>query len=88
MKKNTKGEVCKNLGIDFFVDDSISNVKNTHEAGITTFLFDTSLNKDFSDPDITWLCKTEHIKLTVFNPDSQEIVEWKEQWKKSKNTKK
>jgi hypothetical protein len=44
--------------------------------------------EEFSDPDIIWLCKTERIKLTVFNPDKKEIVEWKEHWRKSKNTKK
>ena len=43
---------------------------------------------EFSDPDIMWLCKIDSIKLTVFNPISEEIVEWKETWKKSKNTKK
>ena len=43
---------------------------------------------EFSDPDIMWLCKIEHIKLTVFNPETEEIVEWKEQWKKSKSIKK
>ena len=43
---------------------------------------------EFSDPDIIWLCKIEHIKLTVFNPINEEIVEWKETWKKSRNTKK
>jgi XisH protein len=44
--------------------------------------------EEFSDPDIEWLCKTEHIKVIVFDADNQLIIEWKDQWKKSKNTKK
>ncbi len=43
---------------------------------------------EFSDPDIVWLCKVDNIKLAVFNPVSEEIIEWKETWKKSKSTKK
>lgn len=42
----------------------------------------------FIDPDVVFLCKMDKIKLIVFNPFNEEIVEWKEQWKKSKNTKK
>ena len=43
---------------------------------------------EFSDPDIIWLCKVDNIKLAVFNPISEEIIEWKETWEKSKSTKK
>lgn len=43
---------------------------------------------EFTDPDVVFLCKMDKIKLIVFNPFNEEIVEWKEQWKKSKNTKK
>ena len=67
VKKSTKGELCKDLNIDFFVDDSISNVKNTHEAGITTFLFDTPWNKDFNDPDITRVRSWKEIESILIN---------------------
>ena len=53
VKEKTKGQLCKDLEIDFFIDDSITNVQNTSEAGITTFLFDAPWNRDFSDSNIT-----------------------------------
>ena len=52
VKEKTKGQLCKDLEIDFFIDDSITNVQNTHEAGVTTFLFDAPWNRDFVHTDI------------------------------------
>ncbi len=50
VKKETKGDLCKKLGIDFFVDDSVSNIENTLEAGITSFLFDAPWNRHWDNP--------------------------------------
>ena len=50
VKTNTKGALCKDLDIDFFIDDSTTNIENTLEAGITSFLFDAPWNKEFNDP--------------------------------------
>lgn len=52
IKQGTKGDLCKDLYIDFFIDDSATNVTHTKDAGITTFLFDAPWNRAFDDPQI------------------------------------
>lgn len=52
VKQSTKGVLAKSLDIDFFIDDSVTNVMSIEEAGIATFLFDAPWNRDFNDPNI------------------------------------
>ncbi len=66
-KKNSKGALAKNLGIDFFIDDSVTNVISTKEAGITTFLFDTPWNRDFNDPAIKRVNSWKEIERLLFD---------------------
>ena len=67
VKQTTKGLLAKNLGIDFFIDDSITNVIHTHEAGITTFLFDTPWNRDFNDGNIKRVHSWKEIEEILLN---------------------
>lgn len=48
----TKGEVCKELGIEFFVDDSLCNVNDIANFGIPALLFDGPWNQGEVKPPI------------------------------------
>ncbi len=41
-----KGIVCKELGVDIFIDDLLSNCIRAHEEGINVLMFDSSYNKN------------------------------------------
>lgn len=41
-----KGLVCKNLNVDLFIDDRISNCRSVLKQGIMTLMFETVFNKD------------------------------------------
>lgn len=43
--RGTKGEVCTELDIDIFVEDSLTNAQHTSDAGIKTLLFDAPWNQ-------------------------------------------
>lgn len=43
--RGTKGEVCAELAIDIFVEDSLTNAQHTSDAGIKTLLFDAPWNQ-------------------------------------------
>ena len=42
-----KGEACKNLGIDVFIDDSIDQINDVNSYGIKTILVDTWYNREY-----------------------------------------
>lgn len=44
-----KDEVCENLGIDCFIDDSIKHVKNVRKKGIKAYLFNSYFNSRFDE---------------------------------------
>lgn len=42
-----KGEACKRLKIDVFIDDSVSQIEDVNSYGIKTILVDTWYNKEY-----------------------------------------
>ena len=42
-----KGEACKNLGIDVFIDDSVMQIEDVNKYGIKTILVDNWYNKEY-----------------------------------------
>src|SRR3989344_5898489 len=51
--KRTKGKVCKELGIELFVDDCLENVNDVVSSGIPALLFDAPWNQGEVKPPIT-----------------------------------
>ena len=51
--KRTKGEVCKELGIEIFVEDMLHNALNVASLGIPVLLVDTPCNQVEIKPLIT-----------------------------------
>ncbi|MDO8729199.1 MAG: HAD hydrolase-like protein [bacterium] len=51
--KRSKGEVCKELGIEIFVDDFLHNVEDVANLGIPALLFDAPWNQGEVKPPIT-----------------------------------
>ena len=43
----TKGEICKELGIDFFIEDNMDYALGSAKKGIKTFLFDKPWNRNY-----------------------------------------
>ncbi|MFV0485141.1 MAG: 5' nucleotidase, NT5C type [Candidatus Saccharimonadales bacterium] len=57
--KQTKGEICKSLNIDFFIDDEPKHCVASADHDISTIIFgEYPTNRDFNDPRIprakTW----------------------------------
>jgi len=50
--KRTKGEICKELGIDLYVDDMLLNVEDVSSFGIPALLFDAPWNQGEVKPPI------------------------------------
>lgn len=65
VKKGTKGLVCKNLGIDFFVDDSVANIQHTLEAGIISFLFDAPWNRHWNNSQVRRITSWKEIETIL-----------------------
>lgn len=42
-----KGEVCKSLGIDVFIDDAVIQIEDVNNYGIKTILVDNWYNKEY-----------------------------------------
>ena len=42
-----KGEACKDLGIDVFIDDSVMQIEDVNKYGIKTILVDNWYNKEY-----------------------------------------
>jgi len=42
-----KGEACKNLGIDVFIDDAVIQIEDVNNYGIKTILVDNWYNKEY-----------------------------------------
>jgi len=66
----SKGEKCRQLGVQFFVDDHYRNCLDTASRGVYTLLFNASHNRDWQCPPAiarvyNWLDIAQHIaKLT------------------------
>jgi len=45
--ESDKVEACKNLGVDYFIDDSILNFQRLNGAGVKTFLYDSVHNRQY-----------------------------------------
>lgn len=59
--KRTKGEVCKELGIEFFVDDSLENANDVANLEIPVLLFNAPWNQAEVQPPITRVHSWEEI---------------------------
>ena len=42
-----KGEACKSLGIDVFIDDAVIQIEDVNNYGIKTILIDNWYNKEY-----------------------------------------
>jgi len=65
-KPRSKGEVCKEIGVDVFVDDHIKYIKSVSEVGIPSLLFDRPWNRNEGLPPLTtrvfgWKNVLEHL---------------------------
>ncbi len=47
-----KGEICKELKLDFFVEDIIKNAKSIENVGIQTLLLDKKWNQEFENTEL------------------------------------
>ncbi len=68
--RGTKGDVCTELDIDIFIEDSLGNVAHTSQAGIRTLLFDAPWNQSETlPPNVTrvfsWEQALEEIEMRV-----------------------
>ncbi len=66
----SKGTLCKELGVTFFVDDKIENAEDTSSKGVYTLLYYASHNRDYktSLPTVkNWLEVQAHIELVLRN---------------------
>ena len=52
-QRRGKGEVCNELAMEIFVDDSLDNVKDVANCGIPVLLFDAPWNQGEVKPPIT-----------------------------------
>jgi len=64
-KKRGKGEVCVELGIEIFVDDSINNAKDITNFGIPVLLFDTPWNQTEVNEPINRVYSWEEIEKHI-----------------------
>lgn len=64
--KRTKGEICREIGVEIFVDDSVHNAHNIIDVGIPVLLFDTPWNQvEVNEPIkrvFSWKEIEKHIK--------------------------
>ncbi|MEX0934903.1 MAG: hypothetical protein WDZ70_01075 [Candidatus Paceibacterota bacterium] len=52
-EKRPKGEMCKQCGVDVFIDDALVHARSVAEIGIPVLLFDTPWNQEKISPPIT-----------------------------------
>lgn len=50
--RRSKGEICRELGIDLFIDDSLENAYSIATVGVPVLLFDTPWNQEDVAPPI------------------------------------
>jgi len=60
-----KAEICKELGIELFVEDSLKNARRIAEVGIPVFLIDTPWNQGEPHPLVTRVQSWEEIVKTI-----------------------
>lgn len=51
--RKTKGEVCRELGVEVFIEDALSNALSVSSEGIPVLLFDTPWNQGELPPNTT-----------------------------------
>jgi len=64
-KKRTKSSVCKELGIDIFIEDAPVYAKNISEAGIPVILIDAPWNRETSGELITRVYSWDEVLDTI-----------------------
>lgn len=60
-----KSEVCKNLGIELFIDDAVMHARDISGAGIKVLLYDTPWNRKYKNDDITRVHSWDEIVDTI-----------------------
>jgi uncharacterized protein len=63
VKPMKKSEVCKELGIEIFIDDALHNVRDVASAGIKTFLFDKPWNREETPENVKRVLSWEEIEV-------------------------
>jgi len=64
---SSKEEFCKTLGIDIFVEDSLSNAKSISNSGIPVLLLDTKWNQNKNITLVTRVYSWEEILKKLIN---------------------
>lgn len=49
MRCNDKGELCKDLGVDLFIDNTYEHIESALSYGVDAILFETVYNKDVDE---------------------------------------
>lgn len=61
-RKRPKGEVCKQYGVEIFIDDALIHAESVANTGIPVLLFDTPWNQGELSPLITRVYSWEEIE--------------------------
>lgn len=59
--RRTKGDVCRGLGVKFFVDDFLHNVEDVASSGVPALLLDAPWNQGEVKPPVTRVYSWEEI---------------------------
>jgi len=65
--KRSKGEICKEIGIELFIDDSIENANSIVSTGIPVLIYDTPWNQGELNANIRIVYSWEEIITYVNN---------------------
>lgn len=63
--KKTKGDVCKDLGVNIFIEDAPKHALSVSNEGIPVLLFDTPWNQGELPPNITRVFSWEEIETIL-----------------------
>lgn len=63
--KRAKGEICKEIGIELFVDDSIENANNIASIGIPVLLYDAPWNQGTISANINRVYSWDEIIISI-----------------------
>jgi len=67
-RRKSKGEVCKELGVGLFIEDSLANAENVAEQGIPVLLFDKPWNQGDLPPNTIRMYSWEGIREMLLYP--------------------
>lgn len=65
LPKKTKGEICKSLGLDFFIDDSLTHAISVSQEGIPVLLFDAPWNQGKLPPKVKRISGWKEVLATL-----------------------